>query len=290
MYSIPDLQTFVTVARHGGITAGAGVLGISAATASHRIAKLETRLGVQLFHRSSRNFTLSDEGTLFLERIEPALRDIEQAEFEAGGGTTLRGHLRATMSPWILSRFIMPHLGAFRATHPDLTIEFLTVDRYVSLAEEGQDCAIRVGKLADSALISKKLSDNERIICAAPSFLQRFGAPSSVEDLRKALWVCMPWQMQMELAGNHPKLIFERNVTVSNSDMLTDAAVHGLGLAVKSRLAIAKELEHGSLVEIMPGTLAPEQAPIWFLCPPESRNSRKTMAFRDLVVRAFAGG
>lgn len=103
MYSIPDLQTFVTVARHGGITAGAALQGISAATASHRVTKLEVRLGVQLFHRSSRNFTLSDEGTLFLDRIKPALREIEEAEYEAGGrSTTLRGHLRVTMSPWIL--------------------------------------------------------------------------------------------------------------------------------------------------------------------------------------------
>lgn len=196
MYSIPDLQTFVTMARHGGITAGASAQGISAATASHRIAKREARLGIQLFHRSSRNFTLSDEGTLFLERIEPALRDIEEAEYEAGGRSAiLRGHLRVTMSPWILSRFIMPHLGAFRQQHPDLTIEFLTVDRYVSLAEEGQDCAIRVGKLADSALISRKLSDNERIICAAPQFLDQFGTPEGIDDLRKALWVCLPWQM-----------------------------------------------------------------------------------------------
>lgn len=93
----------------------------------------------------------------------------------------------------------------------------------------------------------------------------------------------------MELAGNAPRLVFERNISVSNSDMLTDAAVNGLGLAVKSRLAVARELQEGSLVEVMPGALADEQAPIWFLSPPESRNSRKTMAFRDLVTAAFAG-
>ncbi len=291
MYSIPDLQTFVAVARRGGITPGAASLRISAATTSHRIAKLEAKLGVKLFHRDTRNFVLSDEGLLFLERIEPILAELQQAETEVGGGQGgLRGHLRATMSPWILSRFIMPHLAAFRREHPDLTLEFLTVDRYVPLVEEGQDCAVRVGNLADSSLIARKLCDNDRIICAAPGFLEHFGTPASVEDLQQALWVCLPWQAQFEIragSGAVRRLTLTRNVTVSNSDMLTDAAVQGLGLAVKSRLAVAQELAHGQLVEVMPGALKPAKAPIWFLCPPSGRNSRKTIGFRSLVMKAF---
>ena len=291
MYGIPDLETFVAVARHGGITAGAAQVGISAATTSHRIAKLEDRLGVQLFHRNSRTFALSDEGLLFLERVEPILHELAQAEMEAGGRkAALRGHLRATMSPWILSRFIMPHLPAFRAAHPDLTIEFLTVDRFVPLVEEGQDCAIRVGTLQDSSLIARKLSDNHRIICAAPSFLEQHGIPHTERDLAQALWVCMPWQMHLDLSDTKKRIRMQRNVAVSNSDMLTEAAVQGLGLAIKSKLAVAQELERGELMEVMPGTLSPADAPIWFLCPPEGRNSRKTMAFRDLVVSAFADG
>ena len=289
MYSIPDLETFVAVARQGGITAGASQLGISAATTSHRIAKLESRLNVQLFHRNSRNFTLSDEGLLFLERVEPILHDLAQAELEAGGREApLRGHLRATMSPWILSRFVMPHLPAFRQAHPDLTIEFLTVDRFVPLVEEGQDCAVRVGTLSDSSLIARKLGDNHRIICAAPAFLEQHGAPETLADLGQALWVSLPWQMHLDLRGSNKRMAMRRNLAVSNSDMLTEAAVQGLGLAVKSKLAVAQELERGDLVEVMPGTLTPSEAPIWYLCPPEGRNSRKTLAFRDLVISAFS--
>ena len=86
MYSIADLQTFVAVARQSGITTAARRLGISAATTSHRIAKLEGALGVKLFHRDSRNFILSDEGHIFLERVEPILADLQQAENAAGGG------------------------------------------------------------------------------------------------------------------------------------------------------------------------------------------------------------
>jgi len=111
MYSIPDLQTFVSVAKTGGITSAARHLGISTATTSHRIAKLERVLKVTLFHRNSRTFRLTDEGQVFLERVDTVLEDLQQAELDVGSGTaSLRGHLRVTMSPWILSRFIMPEM------------------------------------------------------------------------------------------------------------------------------------------------------------------------------------
>jgi len=291
MYSVTDLETFVTVARQGGITAAARVLRISAATTSHRITKLETVLGVKLFHRDSRTFSLSDEGLVYLERIEPLMADLRQAEIDAGGGTSaLKGHLRATMSPWILSRFILPHLEDFRRDHPDLTIEFLTVDRYVPLVEEGQDCAVRVGNLTDSALIARKLSDNDRIICAAPRLLEKTGKPEEPADLKQALWVCLPWQMQFDVkvaGGTRRRIAMTRNVTVSNSDILTEAAIQGLGFAIKSRLAVAEELADGRLVEVLPGVLDPSEAPIWFVCPPHGRHNRKTMEFGKLVSRAF---
>ncbi len=291
MYSIPDLETFVSVARNGGVSAAARHLGISAATTSHRIAKLENALSLTLFLRDSRNFRLTDEGQVFLERVERILEDLHQAEREAGGGDApLRGHLRVTLSPWILSRFIMPRLGAFRRENPELTLEFLAVDRFISLVEERQDCAIRVGQLADSALIAQKLCDNDRIICAAPAFLHKYGAPSSVEDLSSALWVCLPWQMKFDVRapdGSSKQITAMRNVIVSHSDMLADAAVQGLGLAVKSRLAVRAELKTGALVEVMPGTLISRDAPIWFLTTPDARSGRKTEAFANLCKEAF---
>lgn len=291
MYSIADLETFVAVARRGGITAAARQLAISAATTSHRIAKLEAALGVTLFHRDSRRVALSDEGMLFLERVEPILADLQQAEIDAGGGDrALRGHLRITLSPWILSRFILPELAAFRERHPELTLEFLAVDRYVPLVEEGQDCAVRVGALADSALIARKLSDNDRILCAAPSLLAHLPELATLDDLQIAPWVCLPWQMQVDAAepgGARRRIALPRSVVVSNSDMLTEAATEGLGLAVKSRLAVARELASGALVEVMPGALDPSTAPIWFLCPPSGRVSRKTVEFGKLAQKAF---
>lgn len=291
MYSIDDLKTFVTIAETGGVTTAARRMGISPATASHRLAKLETALRLTLFHRNSRLVQLTTEGQVFLERVQTILADLAQAERDAGGGQAeLSGTLRVTMSPWILSRFILPALPAFSAAHPRLTFDFLAVDRYVPLAAEGQDCGIRVGQLEDSALLARKLSDNHRIICCAPAFLETHGPITKKEQLIDAPWVSLPWQRRLSIkdAGGRKRNVTVRNtVTVSNSDMLTDSAVQGLGLAMKSRLAVQSELEDGQLVEVLPHSLWEPSAPIWFVFGPEARASQKTKLFGKLARTAF---
>ena len=292
MYSISDLETLLEVAQSGGVTAASRRLSLSLASVSHRLAKIETALGLKLFHRNSRNFHLSDEGRVFVERVEPLLRDLKQAEAEAGAGRArLRGTLRMTLSPWVLARFILPHIGHFQAQHPDLNIEFLAVDRFVPLVEEGQDCAIRVGLMNDSALIAQKLADNDRIMCASPSYLDRHGMPTSAQDLQDAHWVALPWQKQFLIkigeAGRRSVRV-TRGLTVSNSDIMTEAAVQGLGLVIKSRLAVKQELTKGDLVEILPGTLEPAEAPIWFVYPPDARVSWKITEIGRFLQKVFA--
>ncbi|MBB1485119.1 LysR family transcriptional regulator [Oceanospirillum sediminis] len=291
MYSIAELETFVAVARRGGITAAAHHLGISAATTSHRISKLEKALKLVLFHRNSRFFTLTDEGSIFLEKIERILEDLHQAEMEAGAcSRTIKGHLRVTLSPWILTRFILPNLPEFQEKHPRLSLEFSTADNFVPLAEEGQDCAIRVGRLPDSSLVARRICDNDRLICASPELLERIGTPQCINDLESVPWVCLPWQTRFSLkdkTGAIRQLVTERNILMTHSDSLTEAALQGIGVAVKSRLAICQELAEGRLVEILPGVLSPSEAPIWFITLPDARNSRKISLFSDMVFEAF---
>ncbi|MEM0908704.1 MAG: LysR family transcriptional regulator [Pseudomonadota bacterium] len=292
MYSIDDLRTFIVIAEAGGITAAAKRLSISAATASHRLTKLEAALKLTLFHRNSRTLRLTTEGEVFFDRVQPILADLQHAERDAGSGAAaLAGNIRVTMSPWILSRFILPALARFTDQHPNLTFEFLSVDRYVSLAAEGQDCAIRVGQLESSALVARKLSDNERVICCAPSFLARFGPITGTHDLTRAPFVSLPWQKRFSVKdskGRRRDFNAVSRLLVSNSDMLTEAAIQGLGLAVKSRMAIHEELRDGRLVEVCKGKLWEPSAPIWFVFPPEARAAQKTKLFRDFAVEAFA--
>ena len=291
MYSIDDLKTFVAIAEAKGVTAGARRVGISPATASHRLGKLEAALRLTLFHRNSRALKLSDEGQIFLERTEAILADLAQAERDAGSRrAALTGVVRATMSPWILSRFILPRLLDFQTAHPQLRIEFLAVDRFVSFSAEGQDCGIRVGKLSDSALVARKLCDNERIICAAPSFLSRHGTPKTWQDALDLPWICLPWQTRLSFTdakGKRQDATVQAKVLVSNSDTMTGAVTQGLGLSIKSRLAVQAELDTGAIVEVAPGSLWQAEAPIWFVYPPEGRSASKTELFGRFVSTCF---
>ena len=291
MYSVNDLETFVAVAKHGGISPAARVLGISVATTSHRLSKLEQSLKVALFHRSNRSLKLSDEGARFLERIEFILEELQQAECEISGRSAqLRGHLRVTMSPWVLKRFVMPSLPKFQAEHPDLTIDLNVSDRFVPLAEEMTDCAIRVGELVDSSMVGYKLSDNKRVICASPKYIAQFGDIDSVTKLQQAAWVCLPWQTSLMVKhGNksNQSIQMAKKLIVSSSDMLTEGALHGSGLAIKSYLAIEQELANGSLVEVMPGCLSNDDAPISFLYPAGARTVRKIQYFKEFVSHLF---
>ncbi|MEM6711498.1 MAG: LysR family transcriptional regulator [Pseudomonadota bacterium] len=285
MYGIEDLQTFVRIVQRGGITATAKAQGLSPATVSYRLSKLEKHLGVALFHRSSRTVSLSAEGQVFFERVERILEELDNAERDIGShGGTLRGHLRVTMAPWILSRFILPNLHSLRAAEPGLTFEFLAVDRFVNLVEERQDCAIRVGILMDSSILSKKLAENRRILCASPTYLKHSGTLEAVSDLAQHQSVCLPWQKDWGLGANTPLA----QVMVSNSDTLTDAAVHGLGIVMKSQLAVSRELASGDLVEVLPGCLPADEAPISSLRPPTVRHSRKVDAFITFASACFA--
>ncbi len=291
MYSIDDLKTFVVIAETGGVTAGARRIGISPATASHRLAKLEAALRLTLVHRNSRVLHLTAGGQVFFERVQALLADLSQAERDAGSGAAeLSGNLRATMSPWILSRFILPALPEFSRAHPRLTFEFLAVDRYVSLVAEGQDCAIRVGQLEDSALIARKLCDNQRIICCSRAFLAAHGPFETTDELMEAPWVSLPWQRRLavkDAKGRRRDVTARSTVMVSNSDMLTDSALQGLGLVIKSRLAVQSELQDGRLIEVLPNTLWEPSTPIWFVFTPEARTSQKTRLFGDLAKTAF---
>lgn len=291
MYSIDDLKTFVAISDTQGVTAGARRVGISPATASHRLNKLEAALKLTLFHRNSRMLRLTDEGQIFFERTQAILADLAKAERDAGSGSAeFTGHIRMTMAPWILSRFILPTLPAFQEKHPKLTFEFLAVDRFVSLAAEGQDCAIRVGALSDSAMFARKLCDNHRIICASPDFLTRYGEPENVQSLFEFHWVCLPWQTRISFSDHNRKpthATINPSALVSNSDTLTDAIMQGVGLGVKSRLAVKDELEAGSLVEVLPGSLWEADAPIWFVYRPEARSTMKTEVCSKLADLCF---
>ncbi|MCG7539647.1 LysR family transcriptional regulator [Pseudoalteromonas sp. CO348] len=291
MYSIAELETFLAIIKHQGVVNAAKQLRLSPATVSHRLNKLEQHLGTTLLFRDSRTLTLSPAGSTFRERVEHILEALYDAEHEIGArGSAVSGLLRVTMPPWVFSQFVMPNLSQFEQAHPQLALDFLINDQFVNIVEGAQDVAIRVGQLADSGLLARKLCDNHRILCAAPSYIDRYGMPDNISELQNHFFVCLPWQREFKLKEPNGRIVHfnaKTRFTISNSDNMTSAALAGHGIAVKSHIAIRDNLKRGELVPIIPGCLESDDAPIWFVRPQHSLKTRKAEAFYEFMKALF---
>ncbi|WP_064435483.1 LysR family transcriptional regulator [Pseudoalteromonas neustonica] len=291
MYSISDLETFIAIVENKGVLAGASAQGLSPATVSHRLAKLERELSTVLIFRDSRRMRLSPEGKIFYHRIGTILEALYDEEHSIGArGSSVSGLLRVTMPPWVFSKFVMPKLSEFEERYPDLQLDFLISDNFVNVVDDAQDIAIRVGKLNDSGLLSRKVVNNRRILCVAPSYVEKHGMPTSFSKLVNHYWVCLPWQRQLKLLNEQQEIVnlnAKTRFTISNSDNMTQAAIAGHGIAIKSKLAIAEELQSGALVEVLPGILADDDAPVWFLKPQNSLTTQKTEVFYAFMKSIF---
>lgn len=292
MYTLSDLETFIAVVENKGVLAAAREQRISPATVSHRLSKLERELATVLVFRDNRRIRLSPAGELFYTRVGSIIEALYDAEHEIGArASSVSGLLRVTMPPWIFSKFVMPNLRQFENTYTQLKLDFLISDQFVNVVDNTQDVAIRVGQLNDSALLSRKLVDNSRILCAAPSYIEKRGMPKSLQELAQHDWVCLPWQQQLKLVDEHNKVqTFHANTrfTISNSDNMTQAALAGHGIAIKSLIAINNDLAAGRLVEVMPNVLAQSDAPVWFLRAQNALPMRKTEVFFDFMKSLFA--
>jgi len=291
MYSLSDLETFIAVVENKGVLAAAREQRLSPATVSHRLSKLERELATVLVFRDSRRVRLSPAGEIFYTRIGAIIEALRDAEHSIGArSSSVSGLLRVTMPPWVFSKYVMPRLNEFEHAFPDLKLDFLITDQFVNVVDDAQDVAIRVGQLNDSGLLSRKIVNNSRLLCAAPSYIKKHSMPTTITELEKHFWVCLPWQRQLKLYDAQHKIHTfnaQARFTISNSDNMTQAAIAGHGIAIKSRLAINDELKNGTLVEVMPNILAQSDAPVWFLRPQNSLTTRKTDVFFDFMKSLF---
>src|SRR5574343_1394505 len=184
MDRLKQLESFVAVATKGSLTATAQAEGVAPAVIGRRIDALEARLGVKLLVRTTRRISLPHEGRGFLEDCQRLLAGFANADASvSAGGVKARGHLRVTAPGGFGRRHVAPLVPRFLALHPDVSVSLNLSDRVVDLVNEGYDCAVRVGYLPDSSLVSVRLADNRRLCVAAPAYLQRAGTPAAPADL-----------------------------------------------------------------------------------------------------------
>ena len=186
MDKLKQLESFVSVVARGSLTGAAKAEGVAPAIMGRRLDALEERLGVKLLVRTTRRIALTHEGSAFLEDCQRLLSDLANAEASvSAGGVKASGHLRITAPAGFGRRHVAPLVAKFRDQHADVKISLNLSDRLVDFAGEGFDCAVRVGDLPDSSLVSVRIADNRRLWVATPNYLKHHGTPQHPADLAR---------------------------------------------------------------------------------------------------------
>ncbi|MDP3799515.1 MAG: LysR family transcriptional regulator [Polaromonas sp.] len=264
MDKLKQLESFVAVVARGSLTAAAKAEGVAPAIMGRRLDALEERLGVKLLVRTTRRITLTHEGSAFLEDCQRLLADLANAEASvSAGGVKASGHLRITAPAGFGRRHVAPLVTKFREQHLDVTISLNLSDRVVDLAGEGFDCAVRVGDLPDSSLVSVRMADNRRLCVATPRYLQRHGTPQHPGEL--ARFDCLTlssdasqtrgWAFQID--GELVHLKPGGPLDCSDGQVLHDWCLADYGIAWRSTWEVESEIASGHLVAVLEAFAAP---------------------------------
>ena len=268
MDKLKALESFVSVATRGSLTAAARAEGVAPAIMGRRLDALEEHLGVKLLVRTTRRITLTHEGSAFLEDCQRLLADFANAEASvSAGGVKASGHLRITAPAGFGRRHVAPLVPRFRELHADVTISLNLSDRVVDMTGEGFDCAVRLGDMPDSSLVSVRLADNRRLCVATPTYLRQHGTPTHPSDLLRFDCLTLSsdasqsrgWAFQVS-KGEASELIHLKPggpLNCSDGQVLHDWCLAGYGIAWRSTWEVEAEIAAGRLVAVLTDFAAP---------------------------------
>jgi DNA-binding transcriptional LysR family regulator len=294
MDRLQALEIFVKVAELKSFTAAARELNLSRTLVSERVRDLEADLGVRLLQRTTRRVALTEPGAAFLEGVRLGLAALEEAAAEASSLTAEpRGTLRVNAPMSFGFRHLAPEIGAFMSKHPEVRVELTLTDKLVDLLEENVDVAIRIGNLRDSSLIARKLASCRMVLCAAPAYLKRRGAPKHPRDLKNhtllfyTLWLDRDeWRFKRrseEAVFN----VAEAALRSNNGDAIAAAAAEGVGIALQPDFIAGPLIKRGRLVEVLPTWRAAEFG-VFAVYPESQFVPAKSRAFIEHLSKAFA--
>ena len=265
---------FAQTARRGSFAAAARDLGNSPSTLAKSVARLETTLGVKLFHRTTRQVSLTADGERLFHRCERVLAEFEDLQADASGvRASPSDTLRVNLPIFYGRRFVMPLLAALQRKHSALVFEVHLQDGFADLVRDGIDLAVRVGELRDSSLVARRIDAQHLVMVASPHYLQMRGTPQRVEDLAGQVAVTFrvpssgrsrPWQLRQgrRVVELHPA----QSIRISDTESLATAARLGMGLCQLPDYIVQEDVARGKLVEVLPG-LRPPPMPISAVVP-----------------------
>jgi DNA-binding transcriptional LysR family regulator len=288
-----EMAAFVRVVDSNGFSAAAPALGLSPSAVSKLITRLESRLGVRLLQRTTRSLHLTQEGEVFYAAARRIVSDIEALESQlVGQSATPSGLLRVTTSLAFSTHQLAPVLSEFLARHPLVQVELLPTDRVVDMVEEGVDIAIRIGRLADTSFMARKIGEDRRLICAAPAYLARHGTPQRPEDLARHNCIVSReraylnrWPFKID--GKVVEVEVAGRVGVNEGETQMQLALQGIGIVRLTRLTMAQAIREGRLVPLLGAYSADEPVAIHAVYPHRRHLAPKVPAFVNFLIEKF---
>ncbi|HEY5803932.1 MAG TPA: LysR family transcriptional regulator [Lysobacter sp.] len=295
MDRIGDIGLFLRVLDLGSISAAARSLDLSVAVASQRLKRLERDLGVRLLHRTTRRLHATPEGAALAEQGRALVEDLEALTSGLGlGGSEIAGTLRVTTSASFGRLYVSPLVPEFLERHPRVRLSLNLNDQMVDLVSSGFDLAIRIGELADSNLVARRLAPNRRVLCASPDYLRRHGVPRTPQDL--AVHDCVMlvgsqgrqdvWRMSDGADGEVAVRVHGR-IESNYGEVVRDAAVAGLGIALHSTWHAWDDLRNGRLQVVLADYPVAETG-IYAVMPQRRLVPPRVRAFVDFMGERLA--
>ena len=287
------MRLFTRVVDRRSFTQAAHDLDIPRSTATQVIQQMEDRLGVRLLQRTTRTVMPTLDGEAYYRRCLAILDDIEDAD-GAFRGAVPKGTLRVEVQGTIARHFVMPGLPQFFANYPDIEIAMSESDRWVDVVREGVDCVLRYGALPDSDLVARTVTALERITCAAPAYLERYGCPQTPDDLAGHRAVGLRSLTSGALAPfefARPQGLMRMDVaapfSVTGTESFLDGVRLGLGLAQMPVFHVERDIAEGRLQRILPEHPVPA-GPVAVLYPRSRQLSPRVRVFIDWIVQRFS--
>ncbi|MBC6982971.1 LysR family transcriptional regulator [Caulobacter sp. 17J80-11] len=299
MSKLPDVEAlalFAKVAEAGSFSAAAEDAGLSKATVSKAVGRLEARLGTALFHRTSRRLSLTETGVVLAARAARILAEGEAAEAEAAAEAVApRGRVKLAAPMSFGLRHLGPALPEFLQRYPDISVDLQLSDQTVDLIAGGFDAALRIGALVDSSLRARRLADVPRLTVGAPAYFEKHGRPEHPRDLKRHAcldYAYMPggagWRYINRVDGREETVKVSGPLVSNNTDVQVPTLLAGLGVAIAPEFLVADELADGRLEAVLPDWTPPPIA-LHLVTPPSSPRPSKVTALVEFLAKRFAG-